>query len=158
MPISPYYRILREKIGSMALFNPSVAAIIRNDRGDILFQRPQGSEDVWSLPAGAIELGETPAMAVVREVYEETGLRIVPTAILAVLGGDSFRFTYPDGNQVEYTVVVFACTVLSGELRCLDDESAELRYFSSEGRPPLALPYPEDIFRVTQAPTWFERV
>ena len=156
--MSPYYRVLREKIGPMALFNPSVAAVIRNDRGDILFQRPRGSEDVWSLPAGAMELGETPAMAMVREVYEETGLRVDPVAVLAVLGGDSFRFTYPDGNQVEYLVVVFACTILSGELGCLDGESAELRYFSAEGRPPLALPYPEDIFRIIDAPTWFERV
>lgn len=142
----------------MPIFNPSVAAIIRNHRGDILFQRPTGSVDVWSLPAGAIELGETPAMAVVREVYEETGLRVEPTAILAVLGGDTFRFTYPDGNQVDYVVVVFACTVVSGELRCQDGESAELRYFDAMMRPPLALPYPEDIFRGTALPTWFDRI
>lgn len=53
--------------------------------------------DVWSLPAGAIGLGETPAMAMVREVSEDTGLRVEPMAILAVLGGEAFRFTYPDG-------------------------------------------------------------
>ncbi len=157
MPMSSYYRNLREKIGPMAIFNPSVAAIIRNHRGDILFQKPQGSVDVWSLPAGSIELGETPAMAVVREIYEETGLRVQPVAIRAVLGGDSFRFTYSDGNQVEYVVVIFACTVLSGELRYLDGESAELRYFSSGRRPSLALPYPEDIFREVIGPTWFEQ-
>lgn len=157
MPMSSYYRVLREKIGPMAIFNPSVAAVIRNDRGEILFQRPQGSEEVWSLPAGAIELGETPFMAVVREVYEETGLRVSPLGILAVLGGDAFRFTYSDGNQVEYLVVVFSCSILSGELRCLDGESVELRYFSAQERRPLALPYPEEIFRVSEAPTWFER-
>lgn len=146
MPISSYYRDLRQKIGPMAIFNPSVAAIIRNHRGDILFQRPQGS----------IELGETPARAVVREVYEETGLRVKPVAIRAVLGGDAFRFTYPDDNQVEYVVVIFDCKVVSGELRCLDGESAELRYFSFEECPPLALPYPEHIFQEVSGPTWFE--
>lgn len=156
MPMSPYYRALRAKIGSMPIFSPSVAAVIRNDRGDVLFQKPRGSTNVWSLPAGAIELGETPAMAVVREVYEETGLRVEPVSILAVLGGDAWHFTYPDGNQVEYVVVVFACRVLSGDLGCLDGESEELRYFDPENRPLLALPYPDDVFRVTDAPTWFQ--
>ncbi len=158
MSMSHYYRVLREKIGSMPIFTPSVAAIIRNHRGDILFQRPTGSMDVWSLPAGAIELGEPPAMAVVREVYEETGLRVEPVGILAVLGGETFRFTYPDGNQVEYVVVVFACRVLSGELRCQDGESAELRYFDAALRPPLALPYPDDIFLGTPSGPWFDRI
>lgn len=32
--------------------------------------------EYWSLPAGAIELGETPEEAVVREVWEETGLKV----------------------------------------------------------------------------------
>lgn len=156
MPMSPYYRGIREKVGTMPIFNPSVAAIIRNGQGDILFQRPQGSVDVWSLPAGSIELGETPAMAVVREVYEETGLKVQPTSIRAVLGGAPFRFTYPDGNQVEYVVIVFACQLLSGELRCLDGESEDLRYFPAHSRPALALPYPDELFLSTGGPAWFE--
>ena len=73
------------------------------------FAQQQWPVDVWSLPGGAIELGETPAMAVVREVYEEKGLRVEPTDILAVLGGDTFCYTYPDGNQVEYIVSFLRC-------------------------------------------------
>ena len=156
--MSPYYRRIRDKVGTMPLFNPSVAAIIRNGQGDILFQRPQGSADVWSLPAGSIELGETPAMAVVREVHEETGLRVKPMSIRAVLGGASFRFMYSDGNQVEYMVIVFTCEILSGELQCLDGESAELRYFPAHSRPALALPYPDDLFLKADEATWFEGV
>jgi ADP-ribose pyrophosphatase YjhB (NUDIX family) len=41
---------------------------------------------------------ETPSEAVVREVYEETGLNVYPQKLLGVFGGKDFRYTYPDGN------------------------------------------------------------
>ena len=47
-----------------------------------MFQYPGG--EYWSLPAGAIEPGETPEEAVVREVWEETGLKV---QVKGVFGG-----------------------------------------------------------------------
>ncbi|RDW14940.1 NUDIX domain-containing protein, partial [Oceanobacillus chungangensis] len=108
MPISDYYKKIRRKIGTDLIFMPSVAAIIRNDDNDILFQKPHDGE-YWSLPAGAIEPGEAPAQALIREVWEETGLRVKPNKLLEIFGGESFRFTYPNGDQVEYSVFVFEC-------------------------------------------------
>ncbi|MGF7087278.1 ADP-ribose pyrophosphatase YjhB (NUDIX family) [Kroppenstedtia sanguinis] len=64
MPMSDYYKNLRHRIGTELIFSPSVAVIIRNEGGEILFQRPSMDHDLWSLPAGAIELGETPVEAV----------------------------------------------------------------------------------------------
>lgn len=145
MPMSTYYQELRGKIGTQRIFNPAVAAIIRNACGEILFQRPSRESEIWSLPAGAIELGETPADAVKREVYEETGLQVRPHQLVGVFGGESFRYTYPDGNQVEYFVCVFACVVESGTLDAVDGESAELAYFPVSSMPKLALPYPKEI-------------
>lgn len=145
MGMSTYYEELRRDIGTRRIFSPSVAAIIK--RGDdILFQYPGGS--YWSLPAGAVELGESPAQAVVREVYEETGLIVRPVALLGVFGGEAYRLTYPDGNEVEYVATVFGCEVVSGELEAIDGESLDLRYFPSGERPPLALPYPSELFEM----------
>ncbi len=73
MPMSKYYKELREKIGTQLIFSPSVVGIIRNERKEILFVQEAGGT-MWGFPAGAIEIGETPAEAVIREVYEETGL------------------------------------------------------------------------------------
>ena len=72
MAISDYLKDLRSKVGHQLLHIPSAAAIIRDEKNQILLQKT--SEDNWSLPAGAIELGETPAFAIVREVWEETKL------------------------------------------------------------------------------------
>ncbi|MFS0838852.1 NUDIX domain-containing protein [Paenibacillus sp. 1P03SA] len=49
--------------------------IVRNDSGEVLLQN-KGNGEKWSLPAGAIEPGEAPAEAIVREVREETGLYV----------------------------------------------------------------------------------
>lgn len=146
MPMSDYYIMLREKIGTQLIFNPSVAAIIRNEYGEILFQRSSLESDIWSLPAGSIEMGETPAEAVVREVWEETGLKVTPKKMLGVFGGHDFRFTYPDGNQVEYIIIMFACIIDGGNLEAIDGESAELQFFNVDSMPQLAMPYPKEVF------------
>ena len=155
-PISDYYREIRGKVGRQRIFSPSVAAIIRNAQAEILFQRP-GHRGCWSLPAGAIELGETPAEAIIREVWEETGLRVSPERLLGAFGGRGFRFTYPDGNQVEYTVLVFGCAVVGGSLFPVDGESRELRYFPRTARPKLALPYPDALFGEDVPQALFQR-
>lgn len=154
MPISNYYANLRQLVGTQRLFTPCVAAIIRNEAGHILFQDPGGP--FWSLPAGAIELGESPAQAVIREVYEETGLFVRPVRLIATFGGESFRLTYPDGNEVEYVATVFECKVVGGTLEAVDGESKQLAYFPKQDRPPLALPYPDHVFEVSEAISYFD--
>lgn len=147
MPMSDYYKNLRRKIGIDLIFTPSVAAVIRDAEGKILFQRPGLDSDIWSLPAGEVEPGETPSEAIIREVPEETGLHVIPTALIGAFGGQQFRFTYPDGDHVEYVVLVFDCKVESGELEAIDGESFDLRYFRVGEMPKLALPYPKEIFQ-----------
>lgn len=144
--MSDYYRQLRQKVGTERIFSPSVAAIIRDRDGKILFQRPDPASDTWSLPAGAIELGETPSQAIIREVYEETGIHVTPTSLIGAFGGEQFRYTYPDGNRVEYVVFVFECRIDSGELQPIDGESFALRFFTEGDVPRLALPYPKAMF------------
>src|SRR5688572_19408976 len=108
--MSPYFRQLRAKIGHDLLLTPSVAAVIRDSRGRLLLQEKSSGEG-WSLPAGAIEPGESPQQAIEREVLEETGLVVAPEEVLGVFGGRLFRYVYPSGDAVEYTVVLFRCEV-----------------------------------------------
>ncbi|MBB6513547.1 8-oxo-dGTP pyrophosphatase MutT (NUDIX family) [Gracilibacillus halotolerans] len=145
MGMSDYYKKLRAKISHELIFMPSVAGVVRNDFGEVLLQKKENHEE-WSLPAGAIELGEAPAEAVVREVWEETGLFVLPKQLLGVFGGKEFRYQYPNGDQVEYNVFMFECIIQSGELNPIDNETIELQYFSPSNMPRLALPYPREIF------------
>ena len=143
MPISEYIKNLREKVGNGILQIPSAAAIVRDENDKILLVK---TGNVWGLPAGAIDLGESPSEAVVREVFEETGLRILPERIVGVFGGEKFRYVYPNGDAVEYFIVVFECEITGGELFAHDAEVSEFLYISIEEMPALAIPYPQSIF------------
>ncbi len=88
------------------------------DEGKVLLVR-RGQEPLkgeWSLPGGALELGETLEQGVVREVLEETGLTVVPAGIVEVLD----RITQDDlSGQVRYHYVLvdFLCRVAGGTMR-----------------------------------------
>jgi 8-oxo-dGTP pyrophosphatase MutT (NUDIX family) len=58
------------------------AAAVINHHGEILLMQ-RADNHAWSLPAGGMEVGET-AAAVVRETYEETGIRCAPIALVGV--------------------------------------------------------------------------
>ncbi|KSV78324.1 RNA pyrophosphohydrolase [compost metagenome] len=136
-----YIQTLREKIGTSLLLCPSVAAAILDSDGRILLQEKTSGEG-WSLPAGAIEPGEMPAEALVREVMEETGYPVSIETILGVFGGKEFRHTYPNGDRVEYVVTLFRCRIIGCQTAITDGETKSLRYFSQAHMPPLGLPYP----------------
>lgn len=139
--MTSYPMELRGLIGNRLLLLPSVAAAIHDHAGNLLLQEKASGEG-WSLPAGAIEPGETPQEAIIREVMEETGLVVTPTAILGVFGGREFRYTYPNGDRVEYVVTLFGCRVLEDQGSWTDNETRSLGYFARDDMPPLALPYP----------------
>jgi 8-oxo-dGTP pyrophosphatase MutT (NUDIX family) len=145
MGISPYLGNLRSLVGHQLLMMPSVAAIVRNESGQILFIL-RADNGNWDLPAGSIDPGESPAQAVVREVREETGLHVEPIAVAGVFGGECLRLRYGNGDVVEYTVTVFDCRVVGGELANLDGEAAELHFMEASKRPSLWYEYPDALF------------
>lgn len=139
-----YIKSLRAKIGHDLIMLPSVAAVISDAEGRLLLQR-KGRGEGWSLPAGAIEPGETPQQAVAREVLEETGLTVTSSKILAVFGGKDFRYEYPKGDRVEYLVVLFECLTSGEPGSFTDPETVGLKYTALNEMPKLALPYPMEL-------------
>jgi 8-oxo-dGTP diphosphatase len=105
---------------------PAVSALIV-DQGRVLLVK-RGSEpnkDLWSLPGGAVELGETIKDALIREVREETSLEIEPTDVAGVRDVISEG---PEGIDFHYVVITFRARVTGGELAAGSD-AAEARWF-----------------------------
>ena len=102
------------------------------DGGKVLLVR-RGQEPLkgeWSLPGGALELGETLQQGVVREVFEETGLTVVPNGIVEVL--DRITQDEPSGRiRYHYVLVDFLCRVTGGTLRGGSD-AEEARWVTQE--------------------------
>jgi len=151
MPISPYLERLRRRVGKTLLLVPSATAVIRDERGRVLLARHAESGG-WSTIGGAVEPNEPPADAVVREVWEETGLLVEPLRVLGVYGGPEFEVVYGNGDRVSYLTTVFACKVARGEPRADGVETIELGWFdepelSALGLPPWARLVLHDAFR-----------
>ena len=136
MGASNYILSLRAKIGQELIFIPSAAAVVINEMGEVLLQR-RSDDGTWCLPGGSIDPGEEPADAVIREVQEETGLEVIPERIVGVYGGPDFRNRYPNGDEVMFISITFACKPVGGEARINDDESLEVRFFKPHALPPL---------------------
>ncbi|WP_245811707.1 NUDIX domain-containing protein [Paraburkholderia megapolitana] len=142
-----YMSWLRKRVGRDRVLSPSVAAVIHDHTGRLLLQE-KSSGEAWSLPAGGVELGESPQEAIIREVMEETGYAVEIHRILGVFGGHTFRYTYPSGDQVEYMVTLFQCKIIGASGIPTDSETKSTRYFDRRDMPELALPYPiDDLFR-----------
>ena len=83
-------------------------AIVTNEYNEALFIR-RGDTRTWAPPGGALESGELPTAAVVREVEEETGLKVMPARLVGVY----YRWQRPDG----FLLFSFRCLQRGGELR-----------------------------------------
>jgi ADP-ribose pyrophosphatase YjhB (NUDIX family) len=82
-----------------------------------------------------VELGETPADAAVREMWEETGLHVELLALASVFGGSECFVRYANGDVTEYVVTGFTARVIGGTLRADGEETSACRYVEqSEAR------------------------
>ena len=105
---------------------PGVGAVVLRQvegRAEVLLIR-RGSEPMaggWSLPGGAIELGESVREACVRETLEETGLTVQALAEVEIV--DIIHRDAAGRVQYHYVVVDILCRVLGGELLSGTDAS-----------------------------------
>lgn len=140
MPASDYILHLREKIGHALLMMPSAAAVIRNEQHEILLHQ-RSDNGQWSLPGGAMEPGEEATETVIREVFEETGLKVIPVGLVGVYSGPDNILTYPNGDQISVVSITFECKVIGGELSTDNDESLALQYFPFDALPEDLTPH-----------------
>ena len=95
------------------------AVIVDGDRVLLVRRANPPLQGEWSVPGGAVEIGETLEAAVAREVLEETGLRVEVGPIVEVL--DRIRLD-PDGRaRYHYVLVDFVCRPNGGTLACATD-------------------------------------
>ncbi len=97
----------------------------------------------WSIPGGAMEVGETVRQAAAREAQEETGLVVAAQELLGVFD----RLIRDEAGKVRYHYVLvdFLCRCAGGNL-CASSDADEVRWFTPEEL--KRLPLPEDTAEV----------
>ncbi len=96
----------------------AVTAVITRDNKALILKRSEKEvafPGMWTIPGGKVEIGETVSNTILREVEEETSLKVVDTPKYLY---DS-EFTRPDGLHV--VVVAFSCEVSDGEAKHSED-------------------------------------
>jgi 8-oxo-dGTP pyrophosphatase MutT (NUDIX family) len=129
MPRSDYVASIRERIGSDLLLLPGVTAVIRDGEQFLLARHAHSG--LWSLIGGAVEPGEEPSDAVIREVFEETGARIRIDGIVGAYGGRPMMVEYPNGDRVGYVTTAYECRLLDTPHPDMD-ELLELGWFARD--------------------------
>ncbi len=134
MPISPFLKSLRAVIGTRLLLLPGVTAVVLDDAGRVLLGQ-RADDGRWSLISGVMDPGEQPAETVVREVYEETAVHVVPERVTSVFTQPPN--TYPNGDRCEFVDITFRCRAVGGEARVNDDESLAVGWFAPGNLPAI---------------------
>ncbi len=106
------------------------SAVVVDDEGRILLQRRSDSGN-WALPGGAMDIGETFAQSVIREVKEETGFDVRIERIVGIYSDPAHVFAYDDGEVRQEFNICLACTIAGGEL-AVSSESTDVRFVALE--------------------------
>lgn len=112
---------------------PGISAAIITENGRVLMvrRRVKEGELSWQFPAGAIEPGESPEQAAVRETLEETGLKVEAASLIGQ------RVHPKTGREMSYT----ACSVIGGEAHVADADELDAVAWVALEEIPEYVPY-----------------
>lgn len=102
-------------------------------QGKLLLEKRRDS-DTWGLVGGGVKKSETELQAIVREIWEELGLRIKPQQLrkLSVYGEPGRIAAFRDGSIWRMVIVVFGLELPEMPELTISAESKDLRFFSRE--------------------------
>jgi ADP-ribose pyrophosphatase YjhB (NUDIX family) len=130
---------LRDWTGAIVTSTPTriqvgTSAYVLNQAGQLLLQKREDNSH-WAMPGGRLDAGEDLRACALREVFEETGLRVEIKRLIGVYS-DPQQFmiaSYSDG-VVQMVNVCFECEVTGGEL-ALSHESTDIGFFDLDALP-----------------------
>lgn len=131
-----YISEMRKKVGHEPIIYAGATILVFNEKGELLLNLRSDTGD-WGIPGGGKELGETLEECAVRELKEETDLDTTALELVAVLSGDAYHYSYPNGDEVDTIIALYRVRNYSGRLNINDGESTELRFFPLDCLPKL---------------------
>lgn len=133
-----YRMSLDPRLKNIPFIQNGSCVIIRNENGEILMQE-RTDRNAWGLPGGCQDLGEDLRDTAVREVLEETGIKLVPEnlKLIDVVSGKGRRNAYPNGDIIYGDTVLYSVEVNNIDTDSLkgDPETKSLKFFAPENIP-----------------------
>lgn len=109
---------------------PGVCAVLVNTKNQIFLHKRIDS-NLWSLPGGQMQIGESISRCCLREIKEETNIKAKIVKLMGLYTSPRIVFRFPNGNIFQSFVVAFLCRVQHGRV-LLNKESRNYQWFNLE--------------------------
>lgn len=132
-------------MSSKALFRVTVKGVIVLDDKVLLLKKVKESKDklgFWELPGGGMEYDETPEEAMVREAYEETGLKVEVIKPISTF--------HVARKHKQIIGIVFLCKAISTKVKLSDEHSEYVFASQQEAKEYLAPKIYEGAFQSSE--------
>jgi ADP-ribose pyrophosphatase YjhB (NUDIX family) len=126
----------------------AVSAFVQDGQGRVLMIR-RTDNDLYAIPGGGLETGETVTQAVEREVREETGIIVQVRSLVGVFSNPEHVIAFDDGEVRQEFSICFRADPLGGELRT-SSESKEVDWVEPHRLPNLNI-HPSIRLRIERA-------
>jgi 8-oxo-dGTP pyrophosphatase MutT (NUDIX family) len=135
-----YLGKLRKLVGRRLILVPGARIVVHDRLGRVLLELRKDFRR-WGLPGGHQELGDSSAETAIREVFEETGLKITRPEVFGIASDprhETIRF--PNGDRTQSVSVLFHAGKPRGRARPDPNETLELGWFDLDALPKSLMP------------------
>lgn len=129
-----YIEDLRKIVGHRPLILTGAGMMIFNQNGELLLLR-RTDNLTWCFPGGMMEPGETIEETAIREVFEETGLRITEMTLYKIFSGRDHYYRYPNGDETFNISVIYLADKPEGQSIITNEEHLAFNFFSLDALP-----------------------
>jgi 8-oxo-dGTP pyrophosphatase MutT (NUDIX family) len=119
------------RIGKEGRIRLGCSAVIFNEAREKVLLTKRADNDLWCLPGGGVDPGESVEETIIREVREETGLTVRVLRLIGVYSDPNSLVVYNEKTAVQIVALNFETEIISGEPG-LSDETSDWGYYSLE--------------------------
>jgi len=135
-----YLGKLRKIVGTRLILIPGARIVVHDRAGRVLLELRKDFRR-WGLPGGHQEIGDSSAETAMREVFEETGLRITRPQVFGIASDprhETMRF--PNGDRTQSVSILFHASKPRGQPKFDPRETLELGWFALDDLPASLMP------------------
>jgi 8-oxo-dGTP diphosphatase len=135
-----YLGRLRKIVGSRIILIPGARIVVHDRQGRVLLELRRDFRR-WGVPGGNGEIGDDMTTTIIREVLEETGLRIARPSPFGLASDPKHEtITFPNGDRTQNFSMLFHARKPKGQVKFDPSEALDIGWFAPRELPKDIMP------------------